>query len=170
MSVDKERVCTKVVDVAGVQLRTATISDLDAIVGFNHALFQEDAGQRDPWINLDWAREEGSEHFTRHITTDSSLVMVADLDDRIVGYLVGYVAGSGSLRPIRVGTLESMFVSSDVRSRGIGRRLAEAFLEWCRTQRVQRISVTAYASNDGAIRFYRRMGFEPHHLTLEHSV
>lgn len=153
-----------------VQVRTAAISDLDAIVALNHGLFQEDAGQRDPFTNVDWALEEGEEHFTHHISAQNSLCLVAEMDGRIVGYLLGYVGEPSSLRPIRWAGLESMFVFAEVRSRGVGQELAETFLRWCGEQDAQRVSVSAYASNDGAVRFYKRLGFLPKEVALERSV
>lgn len=153
-----------------MSVRPADLSDLDAVVALNHRLFHDDAGQRDPWTNLNWAREEGSDHFAHHINSNNSVVIVVELCGNIVGYLAGYVRGSSSLRPIRVAELESMFVSRDFRSQGVGAKLVDAFVKWSDEQQAQRISVTAYASNDGAIRFYQRLGFEARHLSLERPV
>lgn len=153
-----------------VQVRRATGADLDAIVTFNHALFQEDAGQRDPTLNLNWSREGGKAHFTYHLTVSDSYTGVAVLDDRIIGYLVGYVSPPTTLRPVTTAELESMFVEEEVRSQGVGHDLIDAFVEWCREQGAERISVTAYTANDAAIRFYQRLGFEPKSLSLERVV
>lgn len=153
-----------------VTLRTAEHFDLRTVVELNHRLFQEDAGQRDPYTNANWAREEGIEYFRDYLDADTSKVLVAEMDGRIVGYLVGYVRGPSSLRPIRSAALESMYVFSEVRSQGVGQQLVEAFLTWCEERGAERVSVTAYASNDGAIRFYERLGFRPKELSLERSV
>ena len=42
-----------------VSIRRADEKDVSEIVELSYALFQEDAGQRDPWMNLNWPREEG---------------------------------------------------------------------------------------------------------------
>ena len=151
-------------------VKTAELSDLEAIVELNHGLFQEDAGTYDPSMNLNWAREKGTEYFSRHIAADASFVVVAELDDTIVGYLVGHVAGASSLRPMRMAILESMFVMRDHRCQGAGETLVEAFLTWCGQQQAQHVSVTAFARNQRAIRFYERMGFAPKNLSLERPV
>lgn len=156
--------------VKDIPIRPAELSDLDIIVELNHSLFQEDAGQRDPFTNLGWAHQEGREHFTHRITADDNLCVVAEMDGRIVGYLAGRIGGPSGIRSIRSADLESIFVVDDVRGRGVGRALAGVFLRWCGEQEAQRVSVTAYASNDGAIRFYRRLGFEPKEVALERSV
>lgn len=148
-------------------VRTATLSDLQAIVKLSHALFQEDAGQYDPSMNLDWALEEGFEHFRRHVTDNNSLVVVMELDDSIVGYLVGYVVDATRLRPARTAELESMYVLREHRSQGVGGKLFRGFLTWCDEQQAQRVSVTAFARNQRAIRFYERMGLAPKNVSLE---
>jgi GNAT superfamily N-acetyltransferase len=48
--------------------------------------------------------------------------------------------------------------------------LVEAFLEWVSQRGVERVSVTAYAANEGAVAFYQRLGFRPRNITLERGV
>lgn len=153
-----------------LQIRAAEDDDLEAIVALNHALFQEDAGQRDPYMNLDWAREEGSAYFARHLASKTSHCLVADVSGAVAGYLVGYRRGASSLRTAPEAELESMFVRQAFRGDGVGARLVDAFLAWCRERGIQRVSVTAYAANEGAIRFYQRTGFSSAGVTLERSV
>jgi hypothetical protein len=48
----------------GVVTRKATRSDMRTVVELSAALFQEDAGQRDSFMNLEWPRLEGEEIYT----------------------------------------------------------------------------------------------------------
>lgn len=152
------------------RIRMADDGDLDAIVVLNAALFQEDAGQRDPFMNLDWPQQEGHAYFSRHLKSEASCCLVADVNGEVVGYLVGYTRTPSSLGTIPSAELESMFVRDGARYKGVGQRLIEAFLEWCREREVPRVAVTAYVANDGAVRFYERSGFEAKHVTLERLV
>jgi ribosomal protein S18 acetylase RimI-like enzyme len=136
-------------------------------VSLNAALFQEDAGQRDPFMNLDWPHEEGHDHFTKHVREKSSLGLLAEVEGEAVGYLVGYVKGSTRMRPVRVAELESIYVRQAHREQGVGRRLVGRFLAWARERGAERVSVTAYAANESAIAFYQRIGFKAKELTLE---
>ncbi|RME83448.1 MAG: GNAT family N-acetyltransferase, partial [Caldilineae bacterium] len=52
-------------DQAGITIRRADEKDVPIIVELNYALFQEDAGQRDPFMNLNWPREEGHQYFSK---------------------------------------------------------------------------------------------------------
>ncbi len=150
-----------------VTIRRAGEADVSAIVELNYALFQEDARQRDPFMNLNWPREEGHEYFSKLLKSEKSLGLLAEADGEAIGYLIGYMRRSSSLRPVKLAELESMYVQEEYRGQGIGQQLVERFLEWVREQGGERVSVTAYAANERAIAFYRKMGFTPKSLTLE---
>ena len=153
-----------------VLVRRAEPADLGALVNLNSILFHDDAGQRDPLANLAWPREEGAAYFSRQLAADETLCLVAERERQIVGALVGYVKPPQSWRPIRAAELESVVVQREYRGHQVGQRLVVALLDWCREHGVQRLSVTAYADNAGAIRFYERLGFAPLNLTLERVV
>lgn len=150
-----------------VTIRRATQNDVPTIVAFSAALFREDAGQRDPSMNLDWAAQEGNAYFSHMLTESASIIFLAEVASRAVGYLAGYVRGSDSLHPQPSAELESMFVQDGLRAQGVGKALAQEFFEWCKSHGAQRISVTAYYKNENAVRFYQRLGFNPKQLTLE---
>ena len=79
----------------------------------------------------------------------------------------GASAVPGSVHPIRVADLESVHVYPAHRNRGVGEQLATAFLAWAVEKGAQRATVTAYAANDGARRFYARHGFAVRSVTLD---
>jgi GNAT superfamily N-acetyltransferase len=148
-------------------IRVATVSDLPAIVALNAALFLADAGQRDPFMDLDWPHKEGNEYFTSLLSSQGTHCLIAEAAGKPIGYLVGFIREESTLRPARMAELQSMFVEHEYRNLGLGSRLVTEFFAWCRDQAVVRVAVTAYAANQGAVRFYSRMGFEPKELTLE---
>ena len=69
--------------------------------------------------------------------------------------------------PIRVAELESIHVYPAHRNRGAGEQLMTAFLVWAAGKGAQRATVTAYAANDGARRFYARHGFALKSVVLD---
>lgn len=150
-----------------IAIRRAEPSDLSSIAALSDELFHEDAGQRDPFMNLEWARQEGERYFQQMLQEPSYVTYVAEDGQQAVGYLVGYVRTPNSLYPQIAAELESMFVEQPFRGQGVGRALAEAFLAWAREQGATRVTVTAYAANERAIRFYKSLGFESKQITLE---
>ena len=150
-----------------LQIKVATPADLDTIVGFSHKLFQEDAGQRDPLTNINWAPEYGHDYFRPMITDEMFLCLLAEVEKNDVGFLIGYLKKPSDVRPIKSAELHSMFVNQAVRSQKIGEALARYFLQWAKDNGSIRASVSAYASNDRAIKFYQSLGFAPKSLSQE---
>jgi ribosomal protein S18 acetylase RimI-like enzyme len=152
------------------QIRRATSSDVPAVVELNDGLFHEDAAQRDPLVNLDWAKQYGVEHFASMVAGESSTCFVATAGGDVVGYLAARIEPASAFRPVITADLESIFVKEPYRDRQVGERLVRAFMEWARAAGAQRMIVTAYAANQRAVAFYQRAGFAPQSLTLEYRV
>ena len=150
-----------------LQIKAATPADLDTIVEYSHKLFQEDAGQRDPSMNLNWAPEFGHDYFRPMITDETFLCLLAEVDQVPVGFLVGYLKKPSDVRPIKAAELHSMFVDQAFRSQKIGEALAQHFLSWAKENGSIRASVSAFAANVRAISFYESLGFAPKNVSLE---
>jgi GNAT superfamily N-acetyltransferase len=145
-----------------VAIRTspATSDDIPAILASADALVATDAGRHDAAAtNLGWAAQTGMAYCTSLLASADNLVLLARDGDEVVGHLVGRLSGPGSVHPIRVAELESIHVYPGHRGRGAGEQLIRAFLAWAAGNGAQRATVTAYAANDGAQRFYARHGF-----------
>jgi ribosomal protein S18 acetylase RimI-like enzyme len=147
-------------------IRRATQADLPAIVALNDALFREDAGQRDPLVNHDWARQHGQAYFAGLLERGASAVLVAEAEGPVVGYLSAYTYGPSDFRPVVAAELESTCVDAAWRGRGVGARLVQVFLAWAQERGAVLATVTAYAANARALAFYERHGFGPHTVTL----
>ena len=86
--------------------------------------------------------------------------------DAVVGHLTGILEDPSVMHIDPVAELRSMYVRPEYRDSGLGSELVHQFLAWARANAVQRVSVTAYASNAAALRFYERQGFTPHEVVL----
>ena len=149
-------------------IREATADDVPGLVECSIALFAEDGGTRDPGsMNVDWPKVHAADSLREGIGDPDRLVLAAVRGGRVVGSLSGSYAGPTEMRLVSLATLKSMYVRPEARGDGVGSQLVEAFKAWARGRKAQRIGVTAYASNEGAIRFYRRHGFAPLHLELQ---
>jgi ribosomal protein S18 acetylase RimI-like enzyme len=153
-----------------VMIRPAQEEDIAILAELNRVLFREDSGQRDPWVDQSWPDQHGTKHFAELVAGEKGVCLLAELGDEVVGYLAGYTWGPSDWRPVRMAELESMFILEQFRGQQVGSVLVEGFLAWCRKRDVQRVSVTAYATNEGALAFYRSLGFVPKNLTLEIEI
>lgn len=151
------------------RISVAGTKNVETLVDLNSSLFLEDAGTRDPHMDLSWPANHGREHFLGLLDNEAALCLLAFSEDSVVGYLAGYVKGPTALRPVRIAELQSMYVRRPKRSRGVGSRLVDEFVAWARDRGAARVSVTAYATNERAVRFYERVGFESRSVTLERA-
>lgn len=150
-------------------VRPATATDLPGVLAASAGLWREDAGTRDTTMNLDWPYRHGETAFRSALTDPGRLVLVVDHEHAVVGFLSAGIVEPDQYRAVRVATLNSMFVLSPYRGRGLGAELVAQFREWAGLCGADRIAVNAYASNSAAIRFYQKVGFTPYTLTLEGS-
>jgi ribosomal protein S18 acetylase RimI-like enzyme len=151
-----------------ISVTTAAPGDIPELLASAAALVAADAGQHDATAtNLGWAAQAGVEYCQALLASRDNLVLLARDGDDVVGHLVGRLGGPGSLHPIRIAELESIHVYPAHRGRGVGRHLMTAFLAWAAERGAQRVTVTAYAANDGAQRFYARYGFAPRSVILD---
>lgn len=137
----------------------ATAEDTEAFLASAVALVSTDAGRFDAQAtDVGWAARSGAAYAAGALSGDNVVLLARD-GDTVMGHLVGRLYGPSSVHPVRGAELESVHVYPEHRGTGIGSRLIEAFLAWAAQRGAVRASVTAYAANEAALRFYARHGF-----------
>jgi RimJ/RimL family protein N-acetyltransferase len=86
--------------------------------------------------------------------------------DRSMGYLAfdgenpcGIAAGFLDSGDPKKANLISMWVAPSYRGRGVGRLLVNGVLDWAGSRGAEVLSLMVTSNNDGAMRFYERLGF-----------
>jgi ribosomal protein S18 acetylase RimI-like enzyme len=149
-------------------IRQANLKDLNEIVRLNFALFAKEYKDFDKSLNLKWSNNEGKSYFKDKICQKDGFVWVAEDEKKIVGYLCGGICDRKDYRKkAKYAELENIFIADQYRSQGLGRKLVDFFIKWCKAKKVNYISVTASANNKLAIDFYQKHGFKDYDLTLE---
>lgn len=80
--------------------------------------------------------------------------LVADLDGHPVGFLAAVISADGQARILMFAT------TATFRKRGFGSQLMNAFVQACAMRGIRTIELEVRISNDEAIHFYKRYGFE----------
>jgi GNAT superfamily N-acetyltransferase len=146
-------------------IRLATEADIDGLVASHTGLSAAET-TRDPIRNPNWARDHGAEHTRTNLAHPDRLVLAAEADGKIIGHLLGGYFPPSDMWTESRAYLISMHVHTEWRGNGIGTQLVARFKEWAHEREAVQLRVTAYATNDGAIRFYRRHGFAPLEITF----
>jgi ribosomal-protein-alanine N-acetyltransferase len=122
-----------------VEFRPSRKRDLDGIGAIERATFPE------PWTR---------DQFAALLFHPAGIGWVAEVVPRgAVGYAFGWVAADEA-------ELADLAVEEDVRGRGVGTGLVRAFAREAGARGARRLYLEVRASNEGARRFYDRLGFD----------
>ncbi|MGW3962779.1 GNAT family N-acetyltransferase [Amycolatopsis sp. NPDC005003] len=141
--------------------------DVPVLLASAAALFAEDGGRHDPFMDTGWPAREGEAYYAGLVDDPQCLCLLADGG---AGHLIGRLRRPDPLRPDAVtAVLESMRVAPERRREGVGGALVDRFLTWARERGANEMTVQAYAQNTGALDFYRAHGFRPFLVALTRS-
>lgn len=138
---------------AEARIRPLTELDIDAVTRIDERI----TGRYRPEV---W-----EQRVVYYIRRDPDAPKVADLDGKVVGFMLGEVRGGEFGLEEPTGWIEFFGVDPDARGGGTGRRLTEALLDHFRA-RGARIARTMVADRDAEIdKFLRAMEFKPAPVT-----
>lgn len=118
---------------------------------------------RELWSAMEKGVKLGSsdtpEELAKKLARDPDLFLVAEVDGRIVGTVIGGYDG-------RRGLIYHLAVSAPYRGRGIGSRLMDEVEARLRDRGCIRCYLMVVADNEDAIRYYEKRGWE----NMEHIL
>lgn len=152
-----------------IVIRKAILEDVSYIQNLNNELFKLEKENYDTTLVLNWALTEESKDYFEDLIKNQ-YVIVATLEDKIIGYLAGSINEKGSYEEIQYGEINNMFIKEDYRLYGIGKKLINNFKNYCRNNNIRNLKVVASSKNKNAIEFYRKNGFDDFNLTLTMNI
>jgi diaminopimelate decarboxylase len=150
--------------IPGVTVRPARPQDAPSYLAFWTAVVEEGHHVRTERVTAtvrDYRRR-----FRRPWTDREAQIVAVDADERIVGHV--YVQREAHPVTRHVATL-GIAVSADERGRGIGTALMAEAMRWARSVGVDKIALSVYPHNTGAITLYRKFGFVDEGRLVGHS-
>lgn len=142
---------------ARLVIREATLADLPAIL----ALLAKETIPVDR--ETDPADPCYRAAFDEIAANPNELLVVAELDGRVVGTLqLTFLLGL-SFRGRWRGQIEAVRIAEDLRSRGLGAQLINWAVERCRERGCFMVQLTSNLSRADAHRFYERLGWAKSH-------
>lgn len=113
-----------------------------------------------------WQHRRGQ--YLDWLTRDEYTLLIAERDGEPIGYAVVSIGAGGATWDVGEGTaeVETLSVLESERGSGVGRALTDAAREVAAEAGVRAIAVGVAHTNDGAIRFYEREGYERFYVLL----
>ncbi|MBS0581634.1 MAG: GNAT family N-acetyltransferase [Proteobacteria bacterium] len=147
-----------------IQVRQATIDDIDAVAPLFDAYRQFYRQPSDPERSRQFLRE-------RQAHCESTIFLAVDADGAALGFTQLYPLFS-SVRCVRIWLLNDLFVTPAARKRGVGAKLLTAAAAFARANGAASLSLSTASDNTAAQRLYaalgwkRETGFLEYHLPL----
>jgi GNAT superfamily N-acetyltransferase len=145
-------------------IRRADAADLPIVVALFATPDEGNTKPDDPGPPLDPCYRKA---FDAIAGDPNNLLMVAELDHRVVGVFhltfIQYVAYRGGL----VAQIENVVVSPALRGRGIGEVMMRWAIDEARRRGAYRVQLTSNKVRERAHRFYERLGFVASHAGLK---
>jgi RimJ/RimL family protein N-acetyltransferase len=140
-----------------VTIRSAVPLDAVSMIDFVKAVLTDADWSVTQPHEIDTRVEKEIEWIEDHTDSPGRLALIAESGDDIVGLL--HFTNGARERNRHVGIF-GMSVQEDWRRRGIGQALLQSLLEWAKANPlISKVCLTAFSTNEPAIRLYRRMGF-----------
>lgn len=131
-----------------LQIRQLTTDDLDAIIEIDTKVLGET--RRDYWVTK-IVRQAGTR------PPDASLV--AEIDDRVVGFILGEVSGWEFKVPNNIGWIDTIGIDPDYQNRGVAKILANAVVTNLKRYEVDTIYTLVNWNDWDLLQFFHAMGF-----------
>lgn len=153
-----------------IKIKKATLNNVQEIMSLNQQLFDTEYANFDKTLDCSWT-SKNRDYFKNSITKDKKLALIAVVQNKIVGYLIGDIIKAEKHRNIqKLASLDDMFVLVKYRSKGVGSNLCKQFLRWVKSKNIKRVGVVASVQNKKAILFYKKCGFFEHDIVMEKDL
>ena len=133
-------------------IRQMEIDDLSAVYHLGEKLF---TSEELPILYRTWDAHEVTDYFT----SDSEYCLVAEVDDKIGGFIIANTIIKEGTAWKRYGYLAWIGVDEEYQRTGMGARLYRKLEEKLLGEGVRIIMCDTEAGNVGAINFFRQLGF-----------
>lgn len=102
------------------------------------------------------------EYFQKILTEPHSLVLVAEEEENLLGFVHLYWGLSSVffLKPQKFVVIEDLLVKKEFRRQGIGRQLMVCAQQWAREQKADLVELNVWEFNDTGRSFYESLGYK----------
>ena len=122
-------------------IRKAEYQDAKRL-NFLLTLLIRDERQYNPEINEDFVVTNMYENY---IDDDKRIILVAEEDDKIIGYLYGFIVLSDEVETGRIANLDALYVEEDYRKHGVAEKLIDQFKVWVLNNKINAVKVQSSA-------------------------
>src|SRR3989344_1944315 len=98
------------------------------------------------------------------IKSPTNLVLIAESDEKVVGYIWGYV---GTIMKHKIGKIQELIVTSKQRGKGIGKELIKNILDFFKERKCIISEIEVFVENLPTIQVYEKAGFRKREYKMQ---
>ncbi len=103
------------------------------------------------------------------INDDNNCLLVAKIDNKVIGYLYGFILNSDIDIEIK-SQLDALYVEKEYRKLGVANSLINEFIKWSKQKGVKFIELKVCNENINAINLYKKYGFKDIKTIMEIEI
>lgn len=143
-------------------IRKASVDDAKEL-NYLLTLIIKDEKQYDENINDSFVI---TNYYEDLLQSDACISFVAEINNKIIGYLYGYIKNDGDTCIELTSKLDALYIKEEYRGQGIAKSLINEFKNWSRSKNVKYIEVQVLNDNTSAKALYAKQNFLPFKTTL----
>jgi len=117
------------------------------------------------------ARKRFVEFAKKKIENRDSRLLVAIVDDKTVGYILGWVKERPPVFKLKkVGYISDCFVIKKFRRKGIGEKLTQRMLTWFGTKKLNHVELVVISRNKLGLTAWKNLGFEEYRKIMRRKI
>ena len=105
-------------------------------------------------------------YYEKYIDKDNTCLLFALIDNKIVGYIYGFVKNDGDAVINKVALLDALYVDIEYRKLGVANSLINEFKNWSKDI-ANSIEVNVCYQNESAVKLYKKHNFIETKMTME---
>ena len=118
-----------------------------------------------------YAKEGFVEFAKKKIENRNSRLLVAIVDDKIVGYIFGWIKERPPVFKLkRVGYISDCFMIKEFRGKGIGEKLVQRMLAWFKTKKLNYAELVVTSRNKLGLTVWKDLGFKEYRKIMRRKI
>ena len=98
------------------------------------------------------------------IKSPTNLILVAEIDEKVVGYIWGYAE---TIMKHKIGKIQELIVTSKQRGKGIGKELIKHMLDFFKDRKCIISEIEVFVENLPTIKVYEKAGFRKREYKMQ---
>jgi len=148
-------------DAKYIIVRKAKLADVPGIVSIAVKLMKYHVRLDGYFALVDNVENVYLAYFRKCIKSSRKIILVAEYDKKIVGYVLGDIALRSPVYKIkRIGILSDMYVLESFRGKGIARLLLQMLFKWFKSKNISNVELSVHSGNVLGISVWDKCGFK----------